>query len=346
MDPQDWECTCGMINNGLLPYCEMCNSPRQIHPLYTPRDFFSTPLSYFGGIRTRRPYPSMISRSANANLNMLAAVMRLMSNDQEDDPYTRIMSSIFSPGISTGGLLGGDFQEQQFQHILEMLRQRETTPKKPTSKQALEKLELIHITDENLEKYKSESCSICLCNFEKGDSVTEMPACKHLFHYTGTKDPDKEGNCLATWLKDHNTCPVCRSELPSETPSTIPQPQPAAAPSPAPVPAPASAPAPTATSETGSGSGGSGTGTGTGYNRVIRLLAIRFGLSQDRINQISQEVNNSSIDLLTVLNNRNRFTDDQINQVKTATGANESQVILSLTQTYGNTEAAIRRILE
>lgn len=47
-----------------------------------------------------------------------------------------------------------------------------------------------------------ETCSVCLCNFAEGDKVHTIH-CGHHFH----KD------CLGTWLKENNTCPVCRFEL-------------------------------------------------------------------------------------------------------------------------------------
>lgn len=41
-------------------------------------------------------------------------------------------------------------------------------------------------------------CSICFQNYEKGDGV-KLP-CNHIFH----------NECILPWLKDKNTCPLCR----------------------------------------------------------------------------------------------------------------------------------------
>lgn len=50
-----------------------------------------------------------------------------------------------------------------------------------------------------------EPCSICHEAYGAGDEVVELP-CDHCFH------PD----CVMPWLEAHNTCPVCRLELPAE----------------------------------------------------------------------------------------------------------------------------------
>ena len=44
-------------------------------------------------------------------------------------------------------------------------------------------------------------CSICLCEFEKGEAITKL-RCDHSFH----KD------CVTSWLKLNRTCPICRKD--------------------------------------------------------------------------------------------------------------------------------------
>ena len=47
------------------------------------------------------------------------------------------------------------------------------------------------------------NCSICLSQFENGDSVRKLP-CGHEFH----------SSCIETWLLNHSrTCPCCRLDL-------------------------------------------------------------------------------------------------------------------------------------
>ncbi|KAJ9553901.1 hypothetical protein OSB04_017946 [Centaurea solstitialis] len=46
-------------------------------------------------------------------------------------------------------------------------------------------------------------CSICLQDFEVGNSAGIFPKCEHKFH------PE----CISQWLLTHNSCPVCRRKL-------------------------------------------------------------------------------------------------------------------------------------
>jgi len=50
-------------------------------------------------------------------------------------------------------------------------------------------------------------CSVCRCELSVGDDVRVMPcADSHVFH----------DECLQPWLAQHNSCPVCRHELPTD----------------------------------------------------------------------------------------------------------------------------------
>ncbi|CAI9104946.1 OLC1v1003746C1 [Oldenlandia corymbosa var. corymbosa] len=43
-------------------------------------------------------------------------------------------------------------------------------------------------------------CTICLSEFEEGETVKMIPHCRHVFH----------APCLDTWLSSHVSCPLCR----------------------------------------------------------------------------------------------------------------------------------------
>jgi hypothetical protein len=51
-----------------------------------------------------------------------------------------------------------------------------------------------------------DTCSICLGDYEVGESITELP-CLHSFH----------SDCISTWVRGHVRCPLCNQDLDSDS---------------------------------------------------------------------------------------------------------------------------------
>lgn len=116
------------------------------------------------------------------------------------------------------GGAGGDFRvpgnlgdyflgpglEQLIQQLAENDPNRHGTP--PAAKSAVAALPDIKISEELLNSDSSQ-CAVCKDTFELGMEAKQMP-CKHIYH----KD------CIMPWLELHNSCPVCRYELPTDDP--------------------------------------------------------------------------------------------------------------------------------
>ncbi|KAL2878944.1 hypothetical protein SGCOL_005642 [Colletotrichum sp. CLE4] len=77
----------------------------------------------------------------------------------------------------------------------------------PATEDALSKLQRKKVDKEMLGSEGKAECTICIDDFNVGDDATVLP-CKHWFH----------DQCVVMWLKEHNTCPICRT--PIEEPSS------------------------------------------------------------------------------------------------------------------------------
>jgi len=76
----------------------------------------------------------------------------------------------------------------------------------PAAKKAVESLKKYKINEEKIKEFGFEnSCAVCKDEFSIGEECLSMP-CNHYFH----------GDCLIPWLKERNSCPVCRYELPTD----------------------------------------------------------------------------------------------------------------------------------
>ncbi|CAN7016097.1 hypothetical protein IGI04_013861 [Brassica rapa subsp. trilocularis] len=69
----------------------------------------------------------------------------------------------------------------------------------------VEKIPKIKITGgNNLDASgNKDSCSVCLQDFQLGETVRSLPHCHHMFHLP----------CIDNWLLRHGSCPMCRRDL-------------------------------------------------------------------------------------------------------------------------------------
>ncbi|XP_075473842.1 RING-H2 finger protein ATL52-like [Primulina tabacum] len=82
-----------------------------------------------------------------------------------------------------------------------------TTDPGPTSNRGFHNLHVNFVTSFIYEKDEDGgddiSCAVCLCVFEEGEEIRQLPNCKHSFHAT----------CIDLWLYSHMDCPLCRSTV-------------------------------------------------------------------------------------------------------------------------------------
>lgn len=72
----------------------------------------------------------------------------------------------------------------------------------PATQTAIEQLERQTVDAKLLGPEGHAECTICISSVQLGEEVLSLP-CKHWFHE----------ECVVMWLKQHNTCPVCRNPV-------------------------------------------------------------------------------------------------------------------------------------
>ena len=96
-------------------------------------------------------------------------------------------------------------------NILQTSFEEQEDIKHPTDKNFIESLEQITFTEDQ----EDISCGICLDPFKKGDTAFILP-CKGTKHYFHIGEDEEECGGILPWLKENNTCPICRDTFPEE----------------------------------------------------------------------------------------------------------------------------------
>lgn len=181
---------------------------RQVATTLADNDFPSSPPSVIVGQRRRR-------RESESSRNVRP---RTQATSQNQRPRAENLITIhvrILPPDMLDSLFGGHGHlrmlrplleghgniEELLNHLMEHDPNRHGAP--PASATVVENLPLLTITDDHVTR--KDECSVCRDVFTVGAQVKEMP-CKHLFC----------PSCIEPWLKDHNSCPNCRDELPTD----------------------------------------------------------------------------------------------------------------------------------
>ncbi|KAL7962855.1 hypothetical protein V8C34DRAFT_268495 [Trichoderma compactum] len=110
--------------------------------------------------------------------------------------------NLFNPAHAVSGdaVYSQEALDQIITNLMEAHPQSNAAP--PASTEALANLNRRPVDASMLEGDSKTECTICIDDMNVGDMAAFLP-CKHWFHE----------ECVTLWLKEHNTCPVCRASI-------------------------------------------------------------------------------------------------------------------------------------
>ncbi|KAL2557295.1 RING-H2 finger C1A [Forsythia ovata] len=109
-----------------------------------------------------------------------------------------------NPGMGQRRANFGDvFMGPGLQALIEQLTMNDRQGPPPAPRSAIDAMPTVKITQRHLST--DSHCPVCKDKFELGTEARQMP-CNHIYH----------SDCITPWLVQHNSCPVCRLELPSQ----------------------------------------------------------------------------------------------------------------------------------
>lgn len=129
------------------------------------------------------------------------------------NPFNLFNQLLMPPNARPGDVATS---QEAFDRILQQLMEQNngSTAPGPASDDAIASLPMKQVDKEMMGSDGKAECSICMENVDLGETVTSLP-CKHWFHR----------ECVVAWLKEHDTCPHCRSPITPGDPNQSRRPQ-------------------------------------------------------------------------------------------------------------------------
>jgi len=99
-----------------------------------------------------------------------------------------------------------DGEDTDYNNLLNSLMETDSIKgPPPASKEVVKKLPKRTFSKKDHTHNLMLPCSVCKDDFNDHEEIIDLP-CKHYYH----------ANCILPWLDQHNSCPTCRDELPTD----------------------------------------------------------------------------------------------------------------------------------
>lgn len=120
-------------------------------------------------------------------------------------PLNLILQQIFSQMLGPGAVHGDAvYTQEALDRIISQLMEQnpQSNAPPPASEETIANLPRRRLDEEMLGPELRGECTICIDDMNVGDEAVVLP-CRHWFHE----------ECVILWLREHNTCPICRAPI-------------------------------------------------------------------------------------------------------------------------------------
>lgn len=151
-----------------------------------------------------------MNNTSNSSDNPILNIEQLLNSMFAANAYEPDnISSLNTTNSIFGGIAMTDWVGGGAAGILERSMQDMGGVKKRTSKEVINNLSVVEVFNNNIH------CAICQETIGNGAKAIKLP-CSGTPHYFCLGDEPEKCEGVKPWLKEHNTCPICRFELPVE----------------------------------------------------------------------------------------------------------------------------------
>ncbi|KAI0159020.1 hypothetical protein BJ166DRAFT_593224 [Pestalotiopsis sp. NC0098] len=179
----------------------------------------SSPLTGRGGMNQDDPFQAVFgnilgamippppggARGRDADGNETAQPGAPGEGGQNEPAMHLLLQQLFSNFFNAGGAHGDAvYSQEALDRIITQLMEQnpQSNAPPPASEETIANLPRKKLDEQMLGPELKGECTICIDEMSLGEEAVVLP-CKHWFHE----------ECVVLWLKEHNTCPICRAPI-------------------------------------------------------------------------------------------------------------------------------------